>query len=58
MDIQEILAKAFDIGNKTEYKIRIYENEVLYVESEMTYTELGMYLIANPDKIKRIDTRL
>lgn len=58
MDIQELLAKAFDIGNKTKFNIRIYENDVLYVESKMSYTELGMYLVANPDKIKRIDIRL
>lgn len=54
MDIQKLLAKAFDIGNKTEYNIRIYENDIIYTESKMTYTEFGMFLIKNNESIDLI----
>ena len=55
MDIQEILAKAFDIGNKTKFTVRFYENEKFIESKDLTYTELGIFLIANCNKISFID---
>lgn len=55
MDIQELLAKAFDIGNKTSYNVNFYKNVEFVEKKQMTYTELGMFLIKNNESIDLID---
>ena len=51
MDIQEILAKAFDIGNKTSFEVRFFIENEFRETKVMTYTELGMTLIKNCNDI-------
>jgi len=51
MDIKELLAKAFDIGNKTSFKVDFFNHTEFLESKEMTYTELGLFLIKNNDKI-------
>ena len=59
MDIKEILAKAFDIGNKTSFKVFFNQEQLNKTNfKELTYTELGIYLVNNSDKIKCIDITL
>ena len=55
MDIQDILAKAFDIGNETKFTIRFYENNKFVESKELTYTELGIFLITNCKEISFVD---
>ena len=60
VDFSELLGKAFGISKDTKFLVRIYENnkEILYSESNMTYLELGSKLIAEVNKIKRVDIYL
>ena len=55
MDIIEILAKAFDIGNTISFTVNIYENDICVESKVMTYTELGLYMINIKENILRID---
>ena len=55
MDIQELLSKAFDIGNKTSYRVNFPKKNGLTETKYMTYTELGMFLIKNNNIIISID---
>ena len=54
MDIQEILAKAFDIGNKTSFEVDFFKENVYTGCKTMTYTELGIFLINNSKTINQI----
>lgn len=55
IDIQELLAKAFDIGNKTSYTVKFYIEYKYQETKQMSYTELGMFLIKNNTNISNID---
>lgn len=54
----ELLNKAMNIGKKTKFTVRIYENDIIYTQTNLTYIELGIYLVSNSNKINKIDIHL
>ncbi len=68
VDLEKILSKVFNISQDSKFLVRVYEgnwnkeskekNKDIYVESEMTYFELGTKLISDLDNIKRVDIKL
>jgi len=54
MDIENILSKALGIAKDKNFKIRIYDNKDIYEPKELTYLQLGTYLITNAEGIKEI----
>lgn len=59
MDIQEILSKAFDIGNTITFTVKKYKKEnqfLTHLSTEVsTYTELGIYLTSNKNNISSVN---
>ena len=57
MELNEALGKAYQIGQKALFKVKIYYNDKNDTKElkEMTYIQLGSYLIVNSLKIKRVD---
>lgn len=54
----ELLNKAMNIGKKTKFTVRIYENDIIYTQTNLTYIELGIYLVSNANKINIIHIHL
>ena len=52
-DINDMLQEAIKIGSNVKYKVVIDE-----LAEEMTYIELGTYLISCADNIKEIEIKL
>jgi len=56
MELNEALRKAYQIGQKAQFKVKVYSNDDdIKEQKEMTYIELGSYLIVNSSKIKKVD---
>ena len=55
MDIQELLAKAFDIGNTITFTVKKYIRDKHIETDVLTYTELGMFLVNNKDNILSVN---
>lgn len=54
MDFENILEKALGIANNKKFKVRFVSH--MKVETkELTYLQLGTYLITNADGIKAIN---
>ena len=60
MELNEVLGKAYQIGQNAQFKVKVYsmDNDDTKELKEMTYIELGSYLIINSSKIKRVDVIL
>lgn len=50
MGLDELLGKGFTIANTTHYRVRINDEEF----KDLTYMELGLYLVNTMDKITEI----
>ena len=55
MELSNIINKSVEIVNKNKYIVRFYEQDnTQYKEVEISYMELGMFLISQKDFIKLI----
>jgi len=57
-DIENILETALKIATLTKFRVRVYENEILYQELELSLMEISAKLSTNSNIINRIDIRL
>jgi len=61
MELKDIIGQALEISKEQKFLVRIYDKDyhtINYKESEMSYFELGTYLITNLNDIERVDIRL
>ena len=55
MELSNIINKSVEIANKNKYIVRFYEQDnTQYKEVEISYMELGTFLISQKDFIKLI----
>ena len=55
MELSKIISKSVEIANKNKYIVRFYEqNNIHYIEKEISYMELGTFLISQKNFIKLI----
>ncbi len=55
-NIKDLFGKAFKISLKAKFKIRVYDGHgfIIEDEKELTYLELGTYLISNKSEIEHV----
>lgn len=55
MELSNIINKSIEIANKNKYLVRFWNSDLTSnTEKEMTYMELGTFLIAQKEKIEII----
>lgn len=55
MELSNIINKSIEIANKNKYIVRFYEQDnTEYKEVEISYMELGTFLVSQKDFIKKI----
>ena len=55
MELSNIINKSMEIGNKNKYVVRFYEQDnTEFKEVEISYMELGTFLVSQKDFIKKI----
>ena len=54
MELSNIINKSVEIANKNKYLVRFYEQDNSYKEVEISYMELGTFLISQKNFIKLI----
>ena len=55
MELSNIINKSVEIANKNKYIVRFYEQDnTQYREIEISYMELGTFLVSQKDFIKKI----
>ena len=55
MELSNIINKSMEIANKNKYLVRFYEQDnTQYKEVEISYMELGTFLISQKNFIKLI----
>ena len=55
MELSNIINKSIEIVNKNKYIVRFYEQDnTQYIEKEISYMELGTFLISQKDFIEKI----
>ena len=57
MELNKVLGKAYQIGKNAQLKVKLsyMDKDDTKEQKEMTYIQLGSYLIMNSSKIKRVD---
>ncbi len=55
MELSNIINKSIKVANKNKYIVRFYEQDnTQYKEVEISYIELGTFLVSQKDFIKKI----
>lgn len=55
MELSNIINKSLEIANKNKYIVRFYEQDnITFKEVEISYMELGTFLVSQKDFIKII----
>lgn len=58
MENENLLERSLEIASIRRYRVRIYENEILYQELQLSLMEITAKLLTNTPILKRIDIRL